>query len=158
MTGISNHDPYKNFKFRVKWDGKYVAGISKMSALKSTTEVVLLRQGGSPIETKTPGRTRFEPITLERGVTYDQAFSDWAAQVWAAPGSSSASGLRKDLIVELQNAAGKPIAAYKLHRCWVSEYQALPDLDVNANAVAIEHIKLENEGWERDDSLVMPPP
>ncbi len=33
-------DPYKNFKFRIKWDGAYIAGVSKVSALKRTTEVI----------------------------------------------------------------------------------------------------------------------
>jgi phage tail-like protein len=148
-------DPYKNFKFRVKWDGRYVAGISKVSALKRTTEVVQHREGGDLSFTrKSPGRTTYDAITLERGVTHDQEFENWANKVWnftAGAGSeSSLKDFRKDIVIEFYNEAGQLVIAYKVFRCWVSEYQALPDLDANANAVAIQYIKLENEGWERD--------
>jgi phage tail-like protein len=154
-------DPYKNFKFRVKWDGRFVAGISKVSALKRTTEMVEHREGGDPSTTrKSPGRTKYEAITLERGVTHDTEFEKWANKVWnygANPGAeTSLKDFRKDLIIEVRNEAGQTVLAYKVYRCWVSEYQALPDLDANANAVAIQHIKLENEGWERDLGVVEP--
>ena len=154
-------DPYKNFKFRVKWDGRYVAGISKVSALKRTTEVVKHREGGDPSTSrKSPGRTEFEAITLERGVTHDTDFEAWAAKVWqvgATLGSEvSLADLRKDLILDFYNEAGQLAISYKIYRAWVSEYQALPDLDANANAVAIQHIKLENEGWERDTAVTEP--
>lgn len=154
-------DPYKNFKFRVKWDGKYVAGISKVSLLRRTTEVLTFRSGGDPSTShKSPGRTEYEAITLERGVTNDHAFEQWANKVWmlgAGLGSEvSLSDFRKDIRLELLNEAGQLVIAYNIFRCWVSEYQALPDLDSNADAVAIEHIKLENEGWERDLSVLPP--
>jgi len=154
-------DPYKNFKFRVKWDGKYVAGISKISALKRTTEVVEHREGGDPSSPrKSPGQTNYEPITLERGVTQDPEFEEWANKVWrlgAGLGSEvSLKDFRKDIIIEFYNEAGQLVLAYKVYRCWVSEYQALPDLDANSDAVALQHIKLENEGWERDISVVEP--
>jgi phage tail-like protein len=154
-------DPYKNFKFRLKWDGRYVAGISKCSPLKRTTEVVKHREGGDPSTSrKSPGRNEFEAITLERGVTHDLEFEKWANKVWAfgaGLGSEvSLKDFRKDVIIEFYNEAGQLAIAYKVFRCWVSEYQALPDLDANANAVAIQHIKLENEGWERDTSVVEP--
>jgi phage tail-like protein len=154
-------DPYKNFKFRLKWDGNYVAGISKCSSLKRTTEVVEHRAGGDPSTSrKAPGRSKFEAITLERGLTQDPNFHDWAALVWnvgAALGSEvSLKNFRKDIYLELYNEAGQLVIAYKIYRCWVSEYQAMPDLDANANAIAIEHIKLENEGWERDTSVTEP--
>ncbi len=154
-------DPYKNFKFRVKWDGRYVAGVCKVSALKRSTEVVEHREGGDPSTgRKSPGRTKFEAITLERGVTHDVEFERWANKVWnfgAGLGAEvSLSSFRKDLILEVYNEAGQVVLAYKLFRCWVSEYQALPDLDANANAVAIQHIKLENEGWERDLAVTEP--
>src|ERR1700710_842038 len=154
-------DPYKNFKFRVKWDGRYVAGISKCSALKRTTEVVEHREGGDPSTShKSPGRSEFEAITLERGVTHDLAFEAWAAKVWhfgAALGAEvSLKDFRKDITLELYNEAGQLAISYKIYRCWVSEYQALPDLDANANAVAIQHIKLEHEGWERDYEVPEP--
>jgi phage tail-like protein len=154
-------DPYKNFKFRVKWDGKYVAGISKVSMLKRTTEVVKHREGGDPSTSrKSPGRTEFEAITLERGVTHDTEFEVWAEKVWqlgnTAGSEVSLADFRKDIILELLNEAGQVAMSYKVYRCWVSEYQAWPDLDANANAVAIQHIKLENEGWERDLSVTEP--
>jgi phage tail-like protein len=157
----SRHDPYKNFKFRVKWDGQYVAGVSKISALRRTTEVVEHREGGDPsMWRKSPGRTQFDPITLERGVTHDLAFEQWANKVWmfgAAPGGEVAlKDFRKDIIIDMFNEAGQLVLSYKVFRCWVSEYQALPELDANANAVAIQHIKLENEGWERDTAVVEP--
>ncbi|WP_266156960.1 phage tail protein [Dyella silvatica] len=154
-------DPYKNFKFRVKWDGKYVAGMSKVGGLKRTTEVVKHREGGDPSTSrKSPGRTEFDAITMERGVTHDTAFEAWAQKVWnygAGLGAeTSLKDFRKDLILEFYNEAGQLALSYKIFRCWVSEYQALPDLDSNANAVAIQHLKLENEGWERDVSVAEP--
>lgn len=160
-ANIHRFDPYKNFKFRVKFDGRYVAGISKVSGLKRTTEVVRHREGGDPSSSrKSPGRTEFEAVTLERGVTHDLDFERWAAKVWnfgAGLGAeASLKDFRKDIIIEVYNEAGQLALAYKLLRCWVSEYQALPDLDANANAVALQTIKLENEGWERDDSVTEP--
>jgi phage tail-like protein len=154
-------DPYKNFKFRVKWDGRYVAGISKVSALKRTTEVVKHREGGDPSSSrKSPGRTEYEAITLERGVTHDAEFEKWANKVWslgAGLGSEvSLKDFRKDIIIEMYNEAGQVALAYKVYRCWVSEYQSLPDLDANANAVAIQHLKLEHEGFERDAEVPEP--
>jgi phage tail-like protein len=148
-------DPYKSFKFRIKWDGRYVAGVSKISALKRTTNAITHREGGDPsTDRKSPGRTQFEPITLERGVTHDTEFEKWANKVWnfgAGLGlESSLADFRKDVIIEVYNEAGQLVLAYRVFRCWVSEYQALPDLDASANAVAIQTIKLENEGWERD--------
>lgn len=154
-------DPYKNFKFRIKWDGKYVAGISKVSALKRTTDLVEHREGGDPSTgRKSPARTKYDPITLERGVTHDLEFEKWANKIWnfgAGLGAEvSLKDFRKDIILEVYNEAGQLAIAYKIYRCWVSEYQALPDLDANAGAVAIQHIKLENEGWERDESVTEP--
>jgi phage tail-like protein len=154
-------DPYKNFKFLVKWDGRTVAGMSKVSMLKRTTEVVRHREGGDPSTSrKSPGRTEYEAITLERGVTHDTAFEQWAGKIWnlgAGLGAEvSLNNFRKDITIELYNEAGQLAIAYKVYRCWVSEYQALPELDANANAVAIQHIKLENEGWERDIAITEP--
>ncbi|OGB24072.1 MAG: phage tail protein [Burkholderiales bacterium RIFCSPLOWO2_02_FULL_57_36] len=156
-------DPYKNFKFRVFFEGNTtpVAGISKVSMLKRTTEVVKHREGGDPSSSrKSPGRTEFEAITLERGVTHDKEFEQWANKVWNF-GSGlgvevSLKDFRKNLLIELYNEAGQLALRYRVYRCWVSEFQALPDLDANANAVAIQHLKLENEGWERDDEVAEP--
>lgn len=154
-------DPYKNFKFRVKWDGNYVAGVSKVTALKRTTEVVEHREGGDPSSArKSPGRTKFEPITLERGVTHDTEFEKWANKVWnygSGLGSEvSLKDFRKDLVIEVYNEAGQVVTAYKVYRAWCSEFQAQADLDANANAVLIQSLKLENEGWERDYDVVEP--
>lgn len=158
-------DPYRNFKFRVFFDGpklrEAVAGVSKVSGLKRTTEVVRHRDGGDASSSrKTPGRTEFEAVTLERGVTHDLGFETWANQVWnydnaqAAPNAKqqevALATFRRDLRIEVQNEAGQPVISYKLFRCWVSEYQALPELDANGNAVAIQLIKIENEGWIRE--------
>ena len=154
-------DPYKNFKFRVKWDGKYIPAISRITGLTRATEVVEHREGGDPSTSrKSPGLTQFAPIVLERGLTDDTSFEDWANLVWklgAGPGSeSSLNELRKDVLIDFFNEAGQLVRSYKVLRCWPSEYQALPNLDANNTSVAIEHIKLENEGWERDASVVPP--
>jgi len=161
-VNTTRYDPYKNFKFRVKWDGRYVAGISKVSALKRTTEVVRHRTGGDPSSSrKSPGRTEYEAITLSRGVTHDRDFEQWANKVWnygsGHDNEVSLSDFRKDLItIEVYNEAGQLAIAYKVFRCWVSEFEALPELDADANAVAIQTLKLENEGWERDYDVVEP--
>ena len=154
-------DPYKNFKFRIKWDGRYVAGVSKVGALKRSTEVVEHREGGDPSTSrKSPGRTKYDAIMLERGVTHDPEFEAWANKVWhvgtGLGAEVSLKDFRKDVILEVYNETGQLAIAYKIYRCWVSEFQALPDLDANANAVAIQTIKLENEGWERDLDVVEP--
>ena len=154
-------DPYKNFKFRVKWDGQYVAGISKVGALKRTTEVIEHREGGDPSTSrKSPGRTKFENISLERGVTHAREFMDWANKVWnynSGPGSEvSLKSFRKDIIIDVFNEGGQLARSYKVYRCWVSEYQCISDLDANANAVAIQSIQLVNEGWEEDSEVPEP--
>lgn len=160
---INTHrfDPYKNFKFRVKWDGEVVAGISRISALRRTTEVIRHREGGDPNSSrKSPGRTEFEAITLERGVTHDHEFERWANKIWnpnQGPGTeTSLKDFRKDIIIEMYNEAGQLVLAYRVFRCWVSEFTALLDLDANETAVAFETIRLENEGWERDGEVQEP--
>lgn len=154
-------DPYKNFKFRIKWDGRYVAGVSKVGSLKRSTEVVEHREGGDPSTSrKSPGRTKYEAITLERGVTHDLEFEAWANKVWHVGNGLGAEvslkDFRKDVILDVYNETGQLVLAYKIYRCWVSEFQAVPDLDANANAIAIQTLKLENEGWERDLDVAEP--
>jgi phage tail-like protein len=154
-------DPYKNFRFLVVWDGRVVAGVSKISPLKRTTEVVKHRSGGDPSSPrKSPGRSEFEAITLERGVTHDTDFDRWANKVWqvgAGRGSEvSLADFRKDLVIQVLNEAGQVAVAHKVYRAWPSEYQILGELDANANAVAIQSLKLECEGWERDDEVPEP--
>jgi phage tail-like protein len=144
-------DPYKNFKFRVKWGGRYVAGLSKVSSLKRRSKMVDQREGGDPSSyRKLPGRTKYGAITLERGVTHDTEFEKWASS------QASLENARKDITLEVYDEAGQLALAYRIYRCWVSEFQAMPDLDANANALAIQRIKLENEGWERDNDVTEP--
>lgn len=160
-------DPYKNFKFRVKWNGSYVAGISKVTPLKRTTELVEHREGGDASSGhKSPGRTKYEAITLERGVTHDTEFEAWANQVWnyanaqAGPDQRtlevSLRNFRRNLVIDVFNEAGQKVISYKIFRAWVSEYTAQADLDANANAVLIQSIKLEHEGWVRDAAVQEP--
>lgn len=161
VVNTHRFDPYKNFKFLVRWDGKTVAGISKVGALKRSTEVVEHREGGDPSTSrKSPGRTKYEAIMLERGVTHDLEFVRWANKVWnygsGLGAEVSLKDFRKDIIIDFLNEAGQLAISYKIYRCWVSEFQALPDLDANANAVAIQSIKLENEGWEQDYEIAEP--
>jgi phage tail-like protein len=165
MTQVEDNphhfNPYKEFKFRVKWDGKYVAGISKVSALKRTTEVVEHREGSDPGTSRlAPGRTKYDAITLERGIAHDPDFEQWANTV---SGFGATSGeafplkdFRKDIVIELYNEAGQLVISYKVYRCWVSEFQALPDLDANASCIAFQKITLQNEGWERDTTVQAP--
>ena len=155
-------DPYKNFKFRVFFEANPtpVAGVSKVGGLKRTTEVVEHREGGDPSTSrKSPGRTKYEAITLERGVTHDTAFEQWANKVSSYSEANlgvSLKDFRKDIVIEVLNEAGTVTHAFFVYRCWVSEYQALPDLDANANAIAIAKLKLENEGWDRDYAVTEP--
>lgn len=154
-------DPYKNFKFLVLWDGRVVAGISKISPLKRTTEVVKFRDGGTSNSVrKSAGRTEFEAITLERGVTHDVEFDRWANKVWMVGQNLGAEvslkDFRKDIVIQLLNEAGQVAIAYKVFRAWPSEYQIVGELDANANAVAIQSLKLECEGWERDAEVPEP--
>lgn len=154
-------DPYKAFKFRVVWDGKVVAGVSKVGPLRRTTEVVEHREGGNnSTSQKSPGRTRYEAITLERGVTHDTEFEAWANKVWNLDGGLGAEvslkDFRKDITLELYNEAGQVVLAYKAFRCWPSMFEALPDLDANAGAIAFQTLVIENEGWERDLTVTEP--
>lgn len=156
-------DPYKNFKFQVKYQNETVLGVHKITGFKRTTEVVKHRAGGDPSSSrKSPGRTEFDAITLERGVTHDKWFEQWTNKVWrlgAGLGSeSSLADYKRDLLVEVYNEAGQVALTYKLYRCWVSEFQPLSELDANANAILVSSIKMENEGWERDDAVTEPTP
>jgi phage tail-like protein len=160
-TNPTRLDPYKNFKFRVKWDGQYVPAILRVSELVHTTEVVELRAGGDPSTShKSTGLTQFMPITLERGLTDDPAFENWANLVWQVGGAlgaeSSLNKFRKDITIELYNEAGQLVRAYHVLRCWPSEYQAMSQLDANVASTVIERLVLQNEGWERDTSVVPP--
>jgi len=152
-------DPYKNMKFRIKWDGKYVAGVSKISVLKKSTEPVTHREGGDPSTNRvSPSVWKFDPITLERGLTHDPEFENWANLIYNTDGDAAISlnKFRKDLTIELLNEQGVVAKAYKVYRCWVSEYQAMPELDASAHAIAIERMVLQNEGWERDTAVPEP--
>jgi phage tail-like protein len=156
-VNTNRYDPYKNFRFRVTWDNRYVPGISKISCLKRSTDPVVHREGNDPsISRLSPGTWRFDPITLERGITHDNAFEEWANLSFQISSPMSLKNFRKDITIELLNEQGTVVKAFRVYRCWVSEYQVLPILEANAGSVAMETITLENEGWERDTSLSEP--
>jgi phage tail-like protein len=157
MSASTNRfDPYRNFRFKIKWDGLYVAGLSKMTGLKRSTEMTEWREAGENIVArKLPGKTKYEPVTLEAGITYDTAFEDWANLVndFASHGITSPRDFRKNVTVDVFNEAGGKAMSYNLYRAWVADYQAIPDLDASANAVAITTVKLEFEWFERDTAV-----
>jgi len=168
-VNTERYDPYLNYRFKVKWEGntEYVAGVNKISALKRSTEVADYRAGLDPgVVRKIPGQTKYEPITLERGVTHDKDFEQWANKVWAyshAAASKSPEDIvslkdfRKNIVIELFNEAGQAVIRYNIYRCWVSSFQAMADLDGAAgNTVLIQTLELQNEGWERDATLAEP--
>ena len=153
IKNANRFDPYKNFKFRVLWDNKPVLGVSKVSALKRTTEVVKHRDGGdNSTDHKSPGRTSYDAITLKRGLTHDPEFEAWANKVHPYSGDAAMdlANYKKNLTLEMMNEKGHVVYRYFLFNCWVSEYTALPELNANANAVSIESLKIELEGWDRD--------
>jgi phage tail-like protein len=159
IVNAHRFDPYKNYKFRVLWDGRPVLGVSKVGALKRTTEVVKHRSGGeNSTDHKSPGRTTYDGLTMERGITHDPEFEKWANLVHPYSGDTAMDlvNYKKELTLEMMNEKGHVAKRYFLHNCWVSEFTALPDLDANANAVAIESIKIELEGWERDEQTKEP--
>lgn len=158
-TNARRYDPYKTFKFRVQWNGKTVLGVSKVGALKRTTEVVKHRSGGqNSFDYKSWGRTTFDGLLLERGVTHDTEFEAWANMVASFAGDAAANlaQYKRELTLELLNERGQVALRYFLHDCWVSEFTAMPELDANASHVAIESIKIEMEGWERDPNTREP--
>lgn len=153
--------PFKNFRFVVFFPDSPnpVAAVSKISTLKRTTEVVSHRDGGDLSTPRhAPGSTKFEPITLERGVTLDTAFETWANLVYSTDsnGTVSLANYKRDITIEVRNVAGIAVVKYVVTRAWVSEFVALPDLDANANAVMLEHVIIQNEGWQRDTTFTTP--
>jgi phage tail-like protein len=155
-------NPYANQRFVVSWDGHAVAGVSKVGGLGQFTQVVNFREGGAASAArKSPGQTSFAPVTLERGVSFDLAFQQWASKIWYTPNSQSAApgdaseantslkDFRKDIDIALFNEAGQKVLGYQLYRCWVSEFTATPELGANGNGIAIQRIVLQNDGWEQ---------
>ena len=152
-------DPYKNYKFQLKWDGRTVLGVMKVGPLKRTTNVITHRSGGeNSVDHKTPGRTTYDAVTLERGITWDLEFENWANKVHPYAGDTAMDlvNYRKDVVLEVLDEKGHVARRFFLYHCWVSEFQTLPALDSSANAIAIETLKLELEGWDRDLSLTEP--
>ncbi len=152
-------DPYKNFKFRVSWDGRDIAGVSKVSGLKRTTELVEHRDGGDLSgKRKSPGLSTYEPIMLERGLSHDPDFEEWANLVhnYQGDGAVSLRNFRKDIVISVYNLSGQKVLSWRVFRCWVSEYQPLPEMDANANAIGIETLGITHEGFIRDDSVAEP--
>ncbi len=161
MFSVNTHriDPYKNFKFRINWDGRDIAGVSKISGLKRTTELVEHRDGGDLSgKRKSPGLSTYEPIVLERGLSHDPDFEEWANLVhnYQGDGAVSLRNFRKDIVISVYNLSGQKVLSWRVFRCWVSEYQPLPEMDANANAVAIEMATLQHEGFLRDESVAEP--
>ncbi|MGI8520797.1 MAG: phage tail protein [Actinomycetota bacterium] len=159
VKNAHRYDPYKNFKFRVVSEGKTVLGVSKVGPLKRTTEVVSHRSGGqNSTSHKAPGRTNYDGLTMERGITHDTEFERWANMVhpYAGDAAMDLVNYKRELILEVMNEKGHVALRYFLHECWVSEFTAVPDLDANANAVAIETIKIELGGWDRDSATAEP--
>jgi phage tail-like protein len=157
-VNTSRFDPYKNYRFLVYFGASTtaVAAVSKVTGLKRTSDVIDYIEGGNAVILKGLGRMKYEPVTLERGITFDTDFEDWAdaaQKLDKGSPATSLANLRKEVRIELLNEAAQPVHRYTVHRCWVSEFQALPDLDASQNGVAIEHIILQNEGWERDTTL-----
>lgn len=155
------HDPYKRFKFRVKWDGKYVPGVIYISGLTRTTEVTAYRKGSDMSGmVHTPGTTTYAPIVLERGRTHDTAFETWVNKVWnfgAGLGSeSSLADYKKDIMIDLYNEAGQLVMSWKVRSCWPSKYSAVTEFDAGSSDLAIESITLEHDGWERDTDVAEP--
>jgi phage tail-like protein len=154
-------DPYKGFKFRIRWDGRHVAGVSRISPLRRSTQAVLHRDGSDASRPrKSPGLTSWEPLTLERGRTHDTAFEEWANRVWnqkGGPGGEmSLADFRKDIAIELYNEAGQLVMSFKVYRCWPSQYVALSELQADDSATAFESLVIEHEGWERDTAVGEP--
>lgn len=158
-VNTSRIDPYRNFKFRVNWDGTDVAGVSKVSGLKRTTEIVEHRDGRDvSTSRKSPGRSAFEGITLERGITHDHAFEEWANLVYSPEGDAGVSlrDFRKDLMIDVYNLQGTKVLSWQVFRCWVTEFTALPELDANANVIIFESVMIAHEGFQRDVAVVEP--
>jgi|SRR5579863_2523396 len=160
-ANISRYDPYKAYRFLVYFQQSTtpVAAVSKVGAIKRSSDVIEYKEGGAAVILKGLGRTKYEPITIERGVSQNKDFITWAnyAQVLDhGAANTSLANLRREISIVLLNEEAQPVLRYLIHRCWVSEFQALPDLDAGGNTVAIEHIKMENEGWEQDLTLAEP--
>lgn len=156
-------NPYLSYNFRVKWDNQYVAAVSRVSGLTRRTQVVSFHAGGQARTAyKIPGQTDYEPVVLERGITTDTVFEQWASKVWSYPDSAqlgnemSLKDFRKNMQIELYNQAGAVVLRYNLYNCWPSEYTALPELNGGGNAVALATLTIEHEGWDRDTSLTPP--
>jgi phage tail-like protein len=150
-------DPYSGSSFRVRWDGENIAGVFRISGLERVTDVVTERNGADPtLEHRIPGRTRYEPITLERGRTHDTAFEDWANLISSPAGPMSLAHFRKDVLIELINEQGAVAMAFHVHRAWPSHYTALGPLDADSDSLALESLVLEHEGFERDTGVSEP--
>ena len=109
-VNTNRFDPYKNYLFLVFFgtNTNAVAAVSKVTALKRSSTPIDYNEGGYAITLKGLGRTKYEPITLERGITFDMDFEEWAnaAQILksGAP-STSLANLRKEIRIVLLNEA-----------------------------------------------------
>ena len=155
-ASVLKYDPYRKFKFLVKWDGAYVAGVHKVTALTKSVDAVDWRTGGDHNNTaKVPGLTKYEPITMERGLCADTRFIDWMKLVntYQAAGGTTVESVhtfRKDLIIEMYNLANEKVLSVSVFKAWPSKL-TVADFDAKANELAIEVLELQHEGWQIDE-------
>lgn len=149
----SQFDPYRKFKFRIKFNNQPVAGLTKCSALTVSVESKEFRSGDmDSFKHKLPGMVSFEPITLEQGVTADKTFEAWATAMsnylanQGADAEKTPDDFRKDVDIEVYNLDNQMVKAYRVFQCWVSKYTAVPDLDAMSGDFMIQTLVLENEG------------
>jgi len=155
-VNVQRHDPYKNYRFRVKWDGQYVAGVFNVNGLQRSIEVIEHRDGADAIVRRSPGRTLIQPIVLERGRTHAGEFERWANLVSPSNGAIALKEYRKDIAIDFFNEADQLVLSFKAYRCWPSAYTAVGPLDANSTGVAVESLTLQCEAWERDQSVAEP--
>lgn len=151
---------YGNRRFRVRWDGRVVPGVTRVSGLVRRTDTIATRDGNDPgTPLPTPGETTYEPITLERGRTHDDAFEAWADLVFdrdAESGETDLDEFQKSVVVDLLNEGGQVVMAFHVFDCWPSEYVALGTLDANDPERATESLTLQHTGWVRDEAVTEP--
>ena len=101
-TGAVCPDLYAHMRYRVRWDGRYVAGVNHVSGLLRGLPGGR-RADGQPAlpPSVAPTPTHWLPVVLERGLTRDAEFVAWAARQAASPraqASIQASGQAAALV------------------------------------------------------------
>jgi phage tail-like protein len=147
------YDPYRKFKFLVKWNNAVVMAVHKVSSITKSIDPIDWRTGGdSNFSAKVPGLTKWEPITLERGLSADTAFQEWMVLVnkytKAGLGADEAvHAFRKNLNIEMYSLQNELVMTINVYNAWPSKL-TIADFDAKANELAIEHMELQNEGWD----------